>query len=139
MAKFRIENIPLNMKKEITNTGKILIVDDVSTHLLLLQTILHDEGYETEITSDSSKVLDLLLKDKYKVLLLDIMMPGMDGFQVLEKIKANEKLSFVNVIIISAKTDSWSIKSALDSGAFDYITKPIVIQDVKNKVKLAMA
>ena len=126
------------MKKEITNTGKILIVDDVSTHLLLLQTILHDEGYETEITSDSSKVLDLLLKDKYKVLLLDIMMPGMDGFQVLEKIKANEKLSFVNVIIISAKTDSWSIKSALDSGAFDYITKPIVIQDVKNKVKLAM-
>jgi len=138
MAKFRIENIPLNMKKEITNTGKILIVDDVSTHLLLLQTILHDEGYETEITSDSSKVLDLLLKDKYKVLLLDIMMPGLDGFQVLKKIKANKKLSFVNVIIISAKTDSWSIKSALDSGAFDYITKPIVIQDVKNKVKLAM-
>jgi len=126
------------MKKEITNTGKILIVDDVSTHLLLLQTILHDEGYETEITNDSSKVLDILTKDKYKVLLLDIMMPGMDGFQVLEKIKANEKLSFVNVIIISAKTDSWSIKSALDSGAFDYITKPIVIQDVKNKVKLAM-
>ena len=126
------------MKKEITNTGKILIVDDVSTHLLLLQTILHDEGYETEITNDSSKVLDILTKDKFKVLLLDIMMPGMDGFQVLEKIKANEKLSFVNVIIISAKTDSWSIKSALDSGAFDYITKPIVIQDVKNKVKLAM-
>lgn len=126
------------MKKEMVNTGKILIVDDVSTHLLLLQTILHDEGYETEITSDSSTVIDLLLKDQYKVLLLDIMMPGMDGFQVLEKIKANEKLSYVNVIIISAKTDSWSIKSALDSGAFDYITKPIVIQDVKNKVKLAM-
>ena len=127
------------MKKEIPNTGKILIVDDVSTHLLLLQTILHDEGYETEITNDSSKVLDILMKDKYKVLLLDIMMPGLDGFQVLKKIKANKKLSFVNVIIISAKTDSWSIKSALDSGAFDYITKPIVIQDVKNKVKLAMA
>jgi two-component system alkaline phosphatase synthesis response regulator PhoP len=126
------------MKKEITNNGKILIVDDVSTHLLLLQTILHDEGYKTEITNDSSKVLDILMKDKYKVLLLDIMMPGMDGFQVLEKIKANKRLSFVNVIIISAKTDSWSIKSALDSGAFDYITKPIVIQDVKNRVKEAM-
>jgi DNA-binding response OmpR family regulator len=126
------------MKKEMADTGKILIVDDISTHLLLLQTILHDEGYETEITSDSSKVIDLLLKDEYKVLLLDIMMPGMDGFQVLEKIKASEKLSSVNVIIISAKTDSWSIKNALDFGAFDYITKPIVIQDVKNKVKLAM-
>ncbi len=120
------------------NSGKILIVDDISTHLLLLQTILHDEGYETEITSDSSKVIDLLLKNEYKVVLLDIMMPGMDGFQVLEKIKANKKLSSVKVIIISAKTDSWSIKQALDSGAFDYITKPIIIQDIKNKVKSAM-
>ncbi|MCK5028693.1 MAG: response regulator [Bacteroidales bacterium] len=126
------------MKNELATNGKILIVDDISTHLLLLQTILHDEGYETEITNDSSKVVDFLLKDKYKVVLLDIMMPGMDGFQVLEKIRANEKLTYVNVIIISAKTDSWSIKSALDCGAFDYITKPIIIQDVKNKVKLAM-
>jgi DNA-binding response OmpR family regulator len=127
------------MKKEKAVNGKIMIVDDVSTHLLLLQTILHDEGYETEITSDSSKVIDILLEDEYKVLLLDIMMPGMDGFQVLEKIRANKKLSSLNVIIISAKTDSWSIKSALDSGAFDYITKPIVIQDVKNRVKSAMS
>jgi len=111
----------------------------VSTHLLLLQTILNEEGYETEITSDSNKVIDILLEDNYKVLLLDIMMPEMDGFQVLEKIRENKKLSSLNVIIISAKTDSWSIKSALDCGAFDYITKPIVIQDVKNRVKSAMS
>ena len=122
----------------MANNGKILIVDDVSTHLLLLQTILHDEGYETEITDESGKVLELLLKNEYQVVLLDIMMPGMDGFQVLEKIKENEKISFVNVIIISAKTDSWSIKNAMDNGAFDYITKPINIQDVRNKVKSAM-
>lgn len=117
---------------------KILIVDDISTHLLLLQTILHDEGYETEITSDPKTVVDLLLKNEYKVVLLDIMMPGMDGFQVLEKINFQEKLSYVNVIIISAKSDSWSIKNALDRGAYDYITKPINIQGVKNKVKSAM-
>ena len=118
--------------------GKILIVDDLSTHLLLLQTILHDEGYETEITDDPKTVVELLLKDEYQDVLLDIMMPGMDGFQALEKIRFNDKLSNVNVIIISAKTDSWSIKNALDNGAFDYITKPINIQDVRNKVKSAM-
>ena len=118
--------------------GKILVVDDVSTHLLLLQSILYDEGYETEITDDPKTVVDLLLKNRFQVILLDIMMPGMDGFQVLEEIKSHEKLSFVNVIIISAKTDSWSIKTALDHGAFDYITKPINIQDVRNKVKSAM-
>jgi len=118
--------------------GKILIVDDVTTHLLLLQTILNDEGYGTEITDDPKKVIDVLLETKCQVVLLDIMMPGMDGIQVLESIKTNEKLSHINVIIISAKTDSWSIKNALDSGAFDYITKPINIQDVRNKVKSAM-
>lgn len=118
--------------------GKILIVDDISTHLLLLQTILHDEGYETEITDDSKRVVDILLKEQFQVVLLDIMMPGLDGIQVLEKIKANEKLSKINVIVISAKTDSWSIKNAMDKGAFDYITKPINIQDVRNKVKSAM-
>lgn len=118
--------------------GKILIVDDISTHLLLLQTILHDEGYQTEITDDSKRVVDILLKDEFQVVLLDIMMPGLDGIQVLEKIKANNKLADINVIVISAKTDSWSIKNAMDKGAFDYITKPINIQDVRNKVKSAM-
>ncbi len=118
--------------------GKILIVDDISTHLLLLQTILLDEGYQTEITDDSKAVVDILLKDNFQVVLLDIMMPGLDGIQVLEKIKSNEKLSSMNVIVISAKTDSWSIKNAMDKGAFDYITKPINIQDVRNKVKSAM-
>lgn len=122
----------------MNSKGKILIVDDVSTHLLLLQSILHDEGYETEITDDPKQVSNMLKKGKYHVVLLDIMMPGMDGFQVLDDIKEDEMLSYLNVIIISAKTDSWSIKNALDKGAFDYITKPINIQDVRNKVKSAM-
>lgn len=122
----------------MSDKGKILIVDDVSTHLLLLQSILHDEGYETEITDDPKKVEGILNESKYHVVLLDVMMPGMDGFQVLDLIKEKESLSYINVIIISAKTDSWSIKNALDKGAFDYITKPINIQDVKNKVKSAM-
>jgi len=118
--------------------GKILIVDDISTHLLLLQTILQDEGYQTEITDNPSSVVDILKKNKYHVVLLDIMMPKLDGYQVLEQIKSNKELDHMNVIIISAKTDSWSIKNAMDKGAFDYITKPINIQDVRNKVKTAM-
>ncbi|MCD4833065.1 MAG: response regulator [Bacteroidales bacterium] len=118
--------------------GKILIVDDISSHLLLLQAILHDEGYETEITDDPKTVIDILLKNKFHVVLLDIMMPDMDGFQVLEMLKKNNQTSRVPIIIISAKTDSWSIKNAMDLGAFDYLTKPLNIQDVKNKVKSAM-
>ena len=120
------------------NQGNILIIDDESTHLLLLQTILQDEGYNTEITENPQKGLELLKDNNYPVLILDIMMPGMDGFEVLEKIRKDKKLKKLHVIIISAKTDSWSIKNAMDRGAFDYLTKPINIQDVKNKVKSAM-
>lgn len=120
------------------NQGKILIIDDVSSHLLLLQTILQDEGYETEIADNPQKGLELLDQNNYQVLLLDIMMPGMDGFEVLEEIKKNKDLKKLHVIIISAKTDAWSIKNAMERGAFDYLTKPINIQDVKNKVKSAM-
>ena len=119
--------------------GKILVVDDISTHLLLLKTILTDEGFEVETSDRPKKVVELLLKNNFQVLLLDIMMPGMDGFQVLEEIEQNKKLSKVNVIIISAKTDSWSIKNAMDRGAFDYLTKPINIQDLIKKVQAAMA
>ncbi len=109
----------------------------MSTHLLLLQTILDEEGYDTIILDDSEKVIDTLNENKVDVMLLDIMMPGMDGFKVLEEIAKENKFSNLPVIIISAKTDSWSIKNAMDKGAFDYITKPINIQDVRNKVQSA--
>ena len=117
---------------------KVLIVDDNSTHLFLLQSILHDDGYEIEVTEDSKKVIEIITEKDFKLILLDIMMPGLDGFQLLKEIKSRKDLSKLNVIIISAKTDSWSIKNALDLGAFDYITKPINIQDVRNKVKSAL-
>ena len=117
---------------------KVLIIDDTSTHLLLLQSILIDEGYNADIVDDPKVVLKQLGEKEYQIVLLDIMMPGMDGFQVLDKIKSTEKLSKIPVIIISAKTDSWSIKTAMDKGAFDYITKPINVQDVKNKVQIAV-
>lgn len=116
---------------------RVLIVDDVSSHLLLLQNILEEEGYDTILFNEPKKALEFLNNEQIMVMLLDIMMPDMDGFQVLREIRTNKKLFSVKVVIISAKTDSKSIKQALDIGAFDYITKPINIQDVKNKVQAA--
>jgi DNA-binding response OmpR family regulator len=122
----------------MSNHGKILVVDDISEHLLLIRTILDDEGFDVKTTDKPKTVVERLLKDNYQLLLLDIMMPGMDGFQVLEEMKLHKELSSVKVIIISAKTDSWSIKNAMDRGAFDYITKPINIKELLNKVSFAM-
>ncbi|NOQ24296.1 MAG: response regulator [Bacteroidales bacterium] len=122
----------------MSNHGKILVVDDISTHLLLIRTILNNEGFDVNTTDEPKSVVELLLKDNYQLLLLDIMMPGMDGFQILEEMKLHKELSSVSVIVISAKTDSWSIKSAMDRGACDYITKPINSEDLKNKVRSAL-
>ena len=118
--------------------GKVVILDDVTSHLLLLQTILEGDGYDAIAFNDQKKALDYLNKQKTDVLLLDIMMPELDGFQILDKIKKNPKIKDIYVIIISAKTDAQSIKIAINKGAFDYITKPINIQDLKNKVRAAM-
>ena len=118
--------------------GTVLIIDDMSTHLLLLQTILDEEGYTTITYSNPVEAIKELYKGHINIMLLDIMMPGMDGFQVLDIIKEDNKISKIPIIVISAKTDSWSIKNALDKGAFDYITKPINIQDLRNKLKVAL-
>lgn len=119
------------------NSDKILIVDDMSNHLLLLQTILEEEGYKTIVLDQPTKVIETMEQKDVGIVLLDIMMPKMDGFMILDEIAGKENLNKIPVIIISAKTDSWSIKNAMDKGAFDYITKPINIQDLKNKIKSA--
>jgi PleD family two-component response regulator len=118
--------------------GNILIVDDVSTHLLLLQNILDQEGYSILTYSDPNMALDAVYLNSIDVILLDLMMPDLDGFEFLDKIKQDKKISDIHVIVISAKTDSWSMKNAMDKGAFDYLTKPINIHDLKNKVRAAI-
>ncbi len=118
-------------------SGKILIVDDMSTHLFLLQTILEEEGYETIILEKSTQVIDTMEQNDIRIVLLDIMMLKIDGFKVLDELAIKENLKNIPVKIISAKTDAWSIKNAMDKGAFDYITKPINIHDLRNKIKFA--
>ncbi|MCB2195238.1 MAG: response regulator [Bacteroidetes bacterium] len=118
--------------------GNILIVDDVSTHLLLLQNILEQEGYTILTYSDPNMALDAVYLNSIDVILLDLMMPDLDGFEFLDRIKQDKKISDIHVIVISAKTDSWSMKNAMDKGAFDYLTKPINIHDLKNKVRAAI-
>jgi len=117
---------------------KIIVIDDESVHLILLQNILEEEGYETITYTDATEALKYIYELDHCVVLLDIMMPGVDGFEILEQVKNDNKISNINIIVISAKTDFGSIKNAMDLGAFDYLTKPINIHDVKNKVRAAL-
>lgn len=117
---------------------KILIIDDMTSHLLLLRTIFEEDGFEVITSENGENALESLKNDKaVELILLDIMMPEFDGFDFLDKINEFET-NKVPVIVVSAKNDNASIKKAIDKGAYDYLTKPFNIQDVRNKVKSAL-
>lgn len=121
-------------------SNKILIIDDMSTHLLLLQTILEEEGYEVMALDNGKEAIEVIESDQdIRLILLDIMMPELDGYQILDKVKSKDKNVNIPVIVVSAKTDSSSIKKALEKGAFDYVTKPLNVYDIKNKIKSALS
>jgi len=98
-----------------------LIVDDDIRMLRMMQRILELEGYRVRTASDGKAALDAFDEENPDLVLLDIMMPGLDGYQVLESIR---KHSDVPIIMITAKLDVDSIKQAVDLGADDYVKKP---------------
>jgi CheY-like chemotaxis protein/two-component sensor histidine kinase len=112
----------------------ILIVDDVVDNLNVLGQILKAEGYKVRSVLNGSMALHVAEKEKPDLILLDIMMPGMDGFEVCKRLKANPILNDVPVIFISALNDTDDIVKALNSGGADYITKPFKAEEVKARV-----
>jgi len=114
---------------------KILIIDDSSTNNLLCKSILEESGYQVIISDKSSQALKLIRKEKPALLLLDIMMPDVDGFEILSSLKADLLLKDILVIMLSAKTDQLSMKEAFEKGAIDYLLKPIAPGKLLKTVK----
>ena len=114
---------------------KILIVDDSSTNNLLFQHLLEDEGYTVLIADNGEDAIKMTDKDRPHLVLLDIMLPGVDGFQVLQELKENKKTKDIPVVMVTAKNDTWSMKKSMDLGAYDYVVKPIQIESFLEKVK----
>lgn len=122
------------MLKTDTYQPKILIVDDVPANLKVLSDILRDEGYKIRPVTSGSQALQIAEKVIPDVILLDIMMPDMDGIETCKLIKANPILADIPVIFISALSESENIVTALSIGGVDYITKPFKIEEVKARV-----
>lgn len=114
----------------------ILLVDDEKVNLKILMTILRSGGYEFIEAASGEQALESLNKSKTDLIILDLMMPGMDGFQTLEKIKENPTTAFIPVIIASALKDSIAIEKGLELGANDYFTKPLSDDDRRFQLPL---
>ena len=124
----------LIMSDKMASEYSVLIVDDVPTNVMLVQAILKKEGY-TLITANSGKMaLDIINQCYPNLILLDIMMPEMDGFEVLQRLKENPKTNHIPVIIMSALSDRQSVVKGYQLGAVEYVTKPFQREELVKRV-----
>jgi DNA-binding response OmpR family regulator len=113
---------------------KILLVDDEPNIVMALEYALKKKGYDVLIARDGEEALSLFSRIKPCLVILDIMMPKMDGFEVLENIKKDESEES-KVIFLSAKNKEEDIKKGLEAGADDYFTKPFSTKKLLDKVQ----
>jgi serine phosphatase RsbU (regulator of sigma subunit) len=105
-------------------TYKILIVDDEPFNIDYLEQELEDLGYTTISASNGQEALDLISSESPDMILLDIMMPVMDGFEVLARLQSNDSWRHIPVVVISAMSDMESVTKGIEMGADDYLPKP---------------
>ncbi len=106
------------------NRGRILVVDDHSKIRTILSRILEKENYEVELAANGEEALEKIFNQIPDLVLLDVMMPKMDGLEVCRHVKGNHKYSFIYIILLTAKNTTEDEVTGLDTGADDYISKP---------------
>jgi signal transduction histidine kinase len=116
-------------------TGLILIVDDTPANLDALSTVLSDVGYEIAIATSGEKALQLLQRRSPDLILLDVRMPGIDGFETCDRIKANPKICNIPIIFMTSIIDLSNKIKGFNCGAVDYISKPFQEQEILARVK----
>ncbi len=112
---------------------RILAVDDVADNLFLLQTFLESEGFEVEVASSGDRALTMLKESLPDLVLLDVMMPGKNGFEVTEEIRSNNRTQDLPILLLSAH-DEIRMQRGLDAGANDFIQKPIDFDHLLSRI-----
>ena len=112
----------------------ILVVDDTESNVDILVDAL-SEDYDVSVAMDGESALEIVEEEPPDLILLDIMMPDMDGYEVCEKLKSDSNTKAIPIIFLSGATDEASKEKGLALGAIDYITKPIEKNIVLSKLK----
>ncbi|NWJ52999.1 MAG: PAS domain S-box protein [Bacteroidetes bacterium] len=125
------------MKNEVdSHTEDILIVDDLETNIKFLTTKLNNVGYHVRTASNGEMALQCVQTKLPALILLDIIMPGFDGFEVCKRLKADNRTCDIPVIFITAVNDNSSKIEGFRLGAVDYITKPFIIEEVISRISV---
>ncbi len=119
----------------MSETYKILVIDDSNTNVVLLQAILGSKGYRIMTALNAREAMMLIKRDRPHLILLDLLMPEISGYDFLEDIKANERLSDIPVVVVSAVTDETNIEKTREMGAAEFIPKPVNIKTLVETVE----
>ena len=112
-------------KSTESKASRILIVDDNQQNCELLDAYLADEGYQIEMVYDGQQTLDAVARQQPDLILLDIMMPRLSGYEVCHRLKSSEQTRAIPILMITALAEMSDIEKGIDAGADDFLTKPI--------------
>jgi adenylate cyclase len=112
------------MEDDMAETGTLLVVDDDGVSRAVLTNMLEKQGHTVAAAKSGAEALGLVRERAFDLLILDLLMPGMDGFEVVEKLKADPALRDIPVVMISSAEDMSGIVKSVKLGAEDYIFKP---------------
>jgi signal transduction histidine kinase len=116
------------------DSDKILVVDDSPDNVFLIKTILEEEGYIVSTAENGATALAKIEESNFDLVLLDLMMPGMDGYEVTRRVRENKELLFMPILLITAH-DSPNVAQGLDLGADDFIRKPVTVDELMARVR----
>lgn len=119
---------------DVSPTDKILVVDDSPNDIFLIKTILEEKGYVVTAANNGPAALAKIASSIFDLILLDVMMPGMDGYEVTERIRARPDISFVPILLIIDHNSS-NVLYGLDMGADDFIRKPVTVDELLARVR----
>lgn len=118
--------------------AKVLVVDDNVRNIRLITQILQDEGYEVYSIEDGMLVFNRVKEINPDIILLDIMMPKLDGLEICRRLKEDPSLSDTPIIMVTARVEGKDVRRALEVGAFDYIKKPVDEDEVISRIQSAL-
>src|SRR2546428_1608440 len=119
-------------------SATVLVVDDDEDNVRILSTILLGRGYEVRRARDGRSALESVQQQRPDLILLDVMMPGMDGMQVLDHLKLDPKSASIPVIMVTARVQDEDVLAGYQSGAEYYVTKPFSVQQILYAVGLVL-
>ena len=112
----------------------ILAVDDIPDNLLLVQLALEQEGHHVVLAHNGETALKQIKKSPPSLILLDVMMPGMDGYEVTRRIRSDRNIPFIPILLVTAREES-SLVEGLDAGADEFVRKPFQIDELQARVR----